>query len=126
MLLDVAAGRRADASLDEQARALAGPDRALCQEIAFGALRWRLLLDARLDALLRRGIGSLPLTVRSILEVAAYQLLFLDRVPARAAIHDAVEGVRALLPPQQARGLTGVVNATPGSPPSSRKCPTSP
>jgi 16S rRNA (cytosine967-C5)-methyltransferase len=112
VLLDVAADRRADASLDEQARALAGPDRALCQEIAFGALRWRLLLDARLDALLRRGLGSLPLTVRSILEVAAYQLLFLDRVPARAAIHDAVEGVRALLPPEQARGLTGVVNAT--------------
>lgn len=108
----MAAGRRADASLDAQARALSGPDRALCQEIAFGALRWRLLLDARLDGLLRQGLGSLPLTVRSILEVAAYQVLFLDRVPARAAIHDAVEGVRALLPPDQARGLTGVVNAT--------------
>ena len=108
----MAAGRRADASLDAQARALTGADRALCQEIAFGALRWRLLLDARLDALLRHGLGSLPLTVRSVLEVGAYQLLFLDRVPARAAIYDAVEGVRTLLPPDQARGLTGVVNAT--------------
>ncbi len=112
VLLDVAAGRRADSSLEARARGLSGPDRALCQEIAFGALRWKLLLDRRLDALLRKGLTSVPLSVQAVLEVAAYQLLFLDRVPAHAAINEAVEHVRQLLPPVQARGLTGVVNAT--------------
>jgi 16S rRNA (cytosine967-C5)-methyltransferase len=112
VLLDVAAGRRADSSLERRARALAGADRALCQEIAFGALRWKRLLDYRLDALLKEGLDSVPLSVRAVLEVAAYQLLFLDRVPPHAAVHDAVEHVRELLPPAQSRGLTGVVNAT--------------
>ncbi len=50
--------------------------------------------------------------MRAILEVAAYQVLFLDRVPAHAAIKDAVDHVRELLPAAQARGLAGVVNAT--------------
>lgn len=75
-------------------------------------MRWKLFIDHRLDTILRKGIDSVPLTVKAVLEVAAYQLLFLDRVPAHAAIHEAVEHVRQLLPPGQARGLTGVVNAT--------------
>lgn len=112
MLLDAAAGRHADESLDRRARLLSGPDRALCHEIAFGALRWKLLLDSRLDALLSRGLGSLPPPARAVLEVAAYQLLFLDRVPAYAVLDRAVENVRDLLPASQARGLAPVVNAT--------------
>ncbi|MFN2432919.1 MAG: RsmB/NOP family class I SAM-dependent RNA methyltransferase [Gemmatimonadota bacterium] len=112
VLLDVAAGRRADSALEGRGRTLTRADRALAQEIAFGTLRWKLLLDERLDALLRRGLVSLPLTVQAVLEVAAYQILFLDRIPARAAIHTAVDHVRELLPASQARGLTGVVNAT--------------
>jgi 16S rRNA (cytosine967-C5)-methyltransferase len=112
VLLDAAAGLHADESLDRRARRLSGPDRALCHEIAFGALRWKLLLDSRLDALLSRGLGSLPPPARAVLEVAAYQLLFLDRVPAYAVLDRAVENVRDLLPASQARGLAPVVNAT--------------
>jgi 16S rRNA (cytosine967-C5)-methyltransferase len=112
VLLDVAAGRRADSSLDKRARDLSPADRALCQEIAFGTLRRKAVLDHRLDSLLKKGLGSLPLTVQAILEVAGYQILFLERVPSRAAIHEAVKAVRALLPPDQARGLSGVVNAS--------------
>jgi 16S rRNA (cytosine967-C5)-methyltransferase len=112
VLLDVGAGVRAETSLERRAGRLVGADRALCHEIAFGTLRWKLALDARLDARLAKGLDSLPPPARAILEVAAYQLLFLDRVPAYAVLHDAVDHVRTLLPANQARGLTGVVNAT--------------
>ncbi len=75
-------------------------------------MRWKLALDSRLDARLGKGLDSLPPAARAVLEVAAYQLLFLDRVPAYAVLHDAVDHVRELLPANQARGLAGVVNAT--------------
>ena len=82
-------------------------DRALVTEIATGALRWLARLDAAIAARSARPVDSLDPTVRRILRLAVYQLLFLDRIPPRAVVDDAVELTRA-------SGLakaTGFVNA---------------
>ncbi len=68
-------------------------DRALATELLYGTLRLRAALEARLAEHAPRGLKDLP--VRAELLVAAYQVLALDRVPAFAAVNDAVSAVRA-------------------------------
>lgn len=70
-------------------------DRRLATELALGVERWRGRLDHTLDRLAHRGLESIPPRVRQVLRLGAYQLLFLDRIPARAAVHAAVEQARA-------------------------------
>lgn len=70
-------------------------DRALATELVYGSLRLRGWLEERLSRHAPRGLSNLPPEVRAILVIAAYQLLALERVPAFAAVSEAVSGVRA-------------------------------
>ncbi len=67
-------------------------DRRLASELVYGVLRHR----ARLDHALARfaELKRTPPAARLALRVAAYQLLLLDRVPAHAAVDDAVDAAR--------------------------------
>jgi 16S rRNA (cytosine967-C5)-methyltransferase len=88
--------------------ALSDPrDRALAAEILTGAFRWRAALDHALAARLRRPLDRLDPIVLGILRLSAYQLLFLDRVPAHAVVHDAVTLTREA----KKSSATGLVNA---------------
>ena len=69
-------------------------DRGLVTELVMGVLRWRSRLDDRIAAASSRPLNKLDLEVRNALRLAAYQLQFLDRVPARAAINESVELVK--------------------------------
>ncbi len=82
-------------------------DRALLLELVSGTLRWQRALDGALDACSRRPLSTLDGAVRAVLRLAAYQLRHLDRVPAHAVVHEAVEATRAL---GHARAA-GLVNA---------------
>jgi 16S rRNA (cytosine967-C5)-methyltransferase len=75
---------------------LADVDRRLATELVYGVLRHRTRIDRALVAMTSRGKLGVPTTVRAVLRVGAYQILFLDRVPARAAIHEAVDAARAI------------------------------
>ncbi len=75
-------------------------DRALATELAYGSLRVRPWLEMRLNALASRGIGKLDPLVRAHLTIAAYQLAFLSRVPAFAAVNECVSAIRSLNGPQ--------------------------
>ncbi len=59
-----------------------------------GVLRWRSLLDAEIGRLSDKPVEKLDIEVLTALRLAAYQLRFLDRVPARAAVHESVELVK--------------------------------
>ena len=100
------AGRALAAALD-RGRALSPEDRALATELVYGVLRRRSRLDRALDALARTGTGNLDPGVRIALRLAAYQILFLDRIPAYAAVSEAVEACKAL----GGRGVAGFANA---------------
>jgi 16S rRNA (cytosine967-C5)-methyltransferase len=69
-------------------------DRALATELVYGVLRTEPYLLERLE---RHGkIRRADRELVGQLLVAAYQLAFLDRVPARAAVHEAVSEIRRL------------------------------
>jgi len=97
VLQAVAAGAYADAALERELASLARAggglspaDRALATEIAYGAIRQRLLLDAWIDALGKVSAQRQPPALRWLLHVGLYQLLFSDRVPAAAAVSTTV------------------------------------
>lgn len=69
-------------------------DRALAGEIATGTLRWQAAFDHVIANFARRPIEKLDPEVRDILRLTCFQLLYLDRVPASAAVNDAVNLTR--------------------------------
>lgn len=71
--------------------ALSPADRNLATTLVLGVLRWQILLDQQLNALLSRPGGKLEPEIRIALRLGAFQLLHLDRIPARAAIDESVE-----------------------------------
>ncbi|HYL47004.1 MAG TPA: 16S rRNA (cytosine(967)-C(5))-methyltransferase RsmB [Candidatus Limnocylindrales bacterium] len=79
------------AELDERVKA---EDAALATEIALGVLRWRALLDFLLERQLKKPVARLDLPVTLALRMGLYQLRFLERVPARAAVNESVELVK--------------------------------
>jgi 16S rRNA (cytosine967-C5)-methyltransferase len=74
--------------------ALSAPDRNLATTLVLGVLRWQIQLDHQLRALLARPNAKLDFEIRIALRLGAFQLLHLDRIPARAAIDESVELAR--------------------------------
>lgn len=66
-------------------------DAGLASDIVFGTLRRRGELDYAIGKYSKRNVDKLDAAVRIALEMALYQICFLDRVPAHAAVNDAVE-----------------------------------
>jgi 16S rRNA (cytosine967-C5)-methyltransferase len=69
-------------------------DHSLATELVMGVLRWRSLLDSQIAAGSAQPLGKLDLEVLTALRLAVYQLRWLSRVPARAAINESVELVK--------------------------------
>jgi 16S rRNA (cytosine967-C5)-methyltransferase len=82
-------------------------DRALATDLVTGTLRWQRQLDHLIEHFAKRPIGKLDFDVLQILRLAAYQLLHLDRVPAAAAVNDAVAMTRRA----RKTSAAGLVNA---------------
>jgi 16S rRNA (cytosine967-C5)-methyltransferase len=70
------------------------PDHGLTTELVMGVLRWRSALDAAIAKVSSQSLERLDPEVLTALRLGAYQLGWLDRVPARAAIHESVELVK--------------------------------
>ena len=86
---------------------LAAPERALATELVYGTLRWRGRLDYLLSQVLDRKLDKLEPLVANTLRLGAYQIVFTDRIPATAAVDQAVHCIRAL----GGERATGLVNA---------------
>lgn len=82
-------------------------DRALCHELVLGVLRWQLRLDKITEHYSKRRIESLDPAVRIALRLGLYQLLYLTRIPASAAVNESVSLVRLV----RLSSATGFVNA---------------
>jgi len=70
-------------------------DRALTHELVLGVLRWQILLDKIIEHFSKRSVDSLDLPVRIALRLALYQIRFLTRIPASAAVNESVNLVRS-------------------------------
>lgn len=78
----------------ERLQPLSQADRALATQIVMGVLRWRSRLDDAIATASARPLDKLDAEVLTALRLAAYQLRYLDRIPAHAAIDDSVELVK--------------------------------
>lgn len=88
-----------DAYADDVLRAEIGEsvgteDAGLATQLVFGVLRWQRPLDFVIDRYLQKPTNRADIEVRIALRLGMYQLMFLDRVPARAAVHESVELVK--------------------------------
>ncbi len=81
-------------------------DPSLFWELVMGVVRWRSLLDFHLDSRLKEP-SRVPLPVRILLRLGAYQLFFLQRIPSRAAVNETVALARKV----GAAWAAGLVNA---------------
>jgi 16S rRNA (cytosine967-C5)-methyltransferase len=69
-------------------------DHSLATELVMGVLRWRSLLDSQIAGSSSQPLARLDLEVLTALRLAVYQLHWLSRIPARAAINESVELVK--------------------------------
>jgi 16S rRNA (cytosine967-C5)-methyltransferase len=86
---------------------LSAPDRNLATALVLGVLRWQIRLDHQLHSLLKHPNARLDPEVLIALRLGAFQILHLDRIPARAAIDESVE----LAKQAGHRFASGMVNA---------------
>ena len=91
--VDVEARHADDLLHGEALRGLTPRDRGLATTLVMGTLRWQLLLDAEVAQLLRPGTRLAP-PVAIAVRLGLYQLWFLDRVPAHAALSESVDLVK--------------------------------
>ena len=109
-ILRAVASARADlgsALATQRARLADERDRALAGEIATGTLRWQGAYDHVIGAFANRSFGKLDPEVVIILRMTIFQLLHLNRIPASAAVKDAVD----LTGKAGKRSAAGLVNA---------------
>jgi len=83
-------------------------DRALCHALTLGTLRKQIYLDRIIEKFTKKKIEKLDSAIAVILRTGLYQLLFLDKIPAHAAINEAVNLV-GLAKKTSARGLVNAV-----------------
>jgi 16S rRNA (cytosine967-C5)-methyltransferase len=69
-------------------------ERAFCTELVYGTLRHLLKIDFILGRLLSRPLASLKTTVKNVLRLALYQLIYLPEIPRHAVCHSAVEQMK--------------------------------
>lgn len=85
----------ADRAFRAAAERLDPRDRAFAMQLAYGTVQRVRTLDAAVEALGRRPVRKLDPPVRAALRTGAYQLAYMDGVPAHAAVDETVELVRA-------------------------------
>ncbi len=96
-----------DGSLKAACRDLDRREAALAARLTYGVLQNRALLDFYLGAFCTQGFDKLEPFIRDVLRLGGYQILFMDRVPDRAAVDESVELVKR----KKRQRAAGMVNA---------------
>lgn len=91
IMADLRGGDLLDLALDRRAAGLDARDRRWTQELVYGTLRRRAVLDAILTERVRGGRARLDPDLTDILRLGIYQLLHMRSVPPYAAIAQSVE-----------------------------------
>lgn len=84
-------------------------DRAFATELAYGTLRVLNTLDWIISRFLHKPLGDQSVWIRNILRMGAYQIFYMDKVPAPAACNEAVELAKKYGTPGTARFVNGVL-----------------
>jgi 16S rRNA (cytosine967-C5)-methyltransferase len=107
VLMRVESGGYASDLLRLESVSLAARDAGLAETIVLGSLRFQSQLDFLIEQYSERPRLKLDLEVRIALRMGIYQLRYLDRIPAHAAVMESVELVKRA----RKRSAGGLVNA---------------
>lgn len=66
-------------------------DAALATRLSYGVIQNKLLLDYYISCYCTQKAEKLEPVIRNILRLGGYQILFMDKIPHRAAVNEAVE-----------------------------------
>jgi len=88
---------------------LEGRDRALATELVYGVTRRRATIDWALSQVASRPLDQIDPWIRNDLRLAIYQILFMERIPASAAVNEAVELAKAYGHAGVAKFVNGVL-----------------
>ncbi|WPF88541.1 16S rRNA (cytosine(967)-C(5))-methyltransferase [Cyanobacterium aponinum AL20118] len=81
-------------------------DRALVSELVYGIVRRKRTLDSIINQFASKKASQQPLKLRIILQLGLYQIRYLDKIPASAAVNTSVE----LAKKNGLSKISGVVN----------------
>ncbi|MDQ0206407.1 16S rRNA (cytosine(967)-C(5))-methyltransferase RsmB [Alkalicoccobacillus murimartini] len=81
-------------------------DSALLTEIVYGTIQRKLTLDYYLKPFIKQDLKKLDTWVLVLLRLSIYQMVYLDRVPERAVVHEAV----TIAKKNGHKGISGMVN----------------
>jgi 16S rRNA (cytosine967-C5)-methyltransferase len=107
ILMGVEQGAFSSDLLAKETAALDSRDAGLAEEIALGVLRWRGAIDWIIEKLAGRPARKMDSEVLAALRMGVYQLRWLDRIPAHAAINESIE----LIKRARKRSAAGFANA---------------
>lgn len=116
-MLETGRGGFASDLLETASRGLDPRDAGLAAAIVFGVLRRRLQLHWLIESVSARKARALDAPVRIALEMGAYQLRFLERVPPHAAVAESVELVKHARKSSAAGFVNAVLRKLPPLPP---------
>jgi N utilization substance protein B len=87
-------------------------DYKLLKEIVGGAVREQGVIDPTINAALDSAwpLTRLDATLRAILRAAAYEIMFMENVPAKVAINEYVDVAHAFFGDEEPRLVNGVLN----------------
>ena len=86
-----------------QRNSISGPDIGLLTEITYGTIQRKFTLDYFLKPFINKKIET---WVQILLRLSLYQMVYLDKIPDRAVIYEAVEIAKK----RGHRGISGMVN----------------
>jgi 16S rRNA (cytosine967-C5)-methyltransferase len=86
-------------------------DKAFTREICYGVLRWKGRLDWILSTYSRIKPSRMERAILAILRMGAYQILFMDRVPAAAAVDESVKLAKGLRKKEAAAFVNGILRS---------------
>ncbi|WP_368504024.1 16S rRNA (cytosine(967)-C(5))-methyltransferase RsmB [Alkalihalophilus sp. As8PL] len=81
-------------------------DIGLLTELVYGTIQRRDTLDYFLHPFVKKGLHKLDAWVKVLLRISVYQLVYLDRIPDRAIVHEAV----TIAKKRGHQGISGMVN----------------
>jgi len=82
------------AALNAKLNALNTQDRALASRLMYGTLQKRIYLDYCISFVSGKNAEKFDVPVKNALRLGAYQILFCEKIPAHAAINEAVNAVK--------------------------------
>lgn len=88
---------------------LSGPDRGLATELVYGTLRMQGSIDYILDKFLKKPLSTLTPWIQIILRLGVYQMFYMEKIPDRAAVNEAVNLTKKYGHPGTVKLVNGVL-----------------